>query len=157
MVDSIPEVTMTEDQSPADVSNEAQAQTMQVDESSQQPEAAAVEEESKMPTAVEEESKMPRASQIKVMFPRLNSKLCIATVLGYLIDWDRCVPFFARLNRRGPAYFEQHKPQFRYFIEDKPIQPFEMTFGDKSCQYVSPFPFSRVDMLFLSNIDCDIH
>ena len=81
------------------------------------------------------------------MFPRLDSKLCIATVLSYLISWEQAVPFFACLNKRGPAYFALHKPQFRYFIEDKPRPYLNMNFGDKSCQYVKPMQFSRVNLL----------
>ena len=41
---------MTEDQSPADVTNQAAAQIMQVDEFSQQAEAKSVQEERKVPT-----------------------------------------------------------------------------------------------------------
>ena len=91
------------------------------------------------------------------MFPRLDSKLCIATVLSYLITWEQAVPFFACLNKRGPAYFAQHKPQFRYFIEDKPRTHLHMAFGDKTSQYVRPLPFSRVNLLYLSNVQQDLY
>lgn len=32
-----------------------------------------------------------------------------------------------------------------------------MNFGDKSCQYVKPMQFSRVNLLYLNNIDADLH
>lgn len=67
------------------------------------------------------------------MFPRLDSKMCIVTVLSYLLKWEQCVPFFNCLNTHSSIYFAQHKPQFAYFIEGRPVPPFEMKFGDKSC------------------------
>mmetsp|Transcript_5247 Transcript_5247/g.6430 ORF Transcript_5247/g.6430 Transcript_5247/m.6430 type:complete len:113 (-) Transcript_5247:1527-1865(-) len=100
---------------------------------------------------------VPVSTERICMFPNFDSKLCIATMLSYLVTWDQAQHFFACLNKRGLAYFEQHKPQFRYFIEDgKPVAPINMTFG-QSCQYVRPLPFSRVSLLYLSNINADIH
>ena len=71
---------------------------MQVDETS----AVANEEETKQPV-------IPVRRGRIVMFPSLDSKMCIATVLSFLLKWDQCVPFFKCLNKQGLAYFDLHK------------------------------------------------
>mmetsp|Transcript_3839 Transcript_3839/g.4449 ORF Transcript_3839/g.4449 Transcript_3839/m.4449 type:complete len:86 (+) Transcript_3839:58-315(+) len=70
--------------------------TMQVDEISQQP---------------PQQDLLRRLTQRTsiLMFPKLDSKLCIATVLSYLIAWEDLPRFFSRLNKLGSAYYEQHK------------------------------------------------
>lgn len=44
-----------------------------------------------------------------LMFPRLDSKLCIATVLSYLIAWEDLERFLCGLNRNGKNYFSKHR------------------------------------------------
>ena len=44
-----------------------------------------------------------------LMFPRLDSKLCIATVLSYLIGWEDLERFLSCLNRNGKNYFNRHR------------------------------------------------
>ena len=36
-----------------------------------------------------------------LMFPRLDSKLCMATVLSYLLAWEDIDRFFRCLNKHG--------------------------------------------------------
>lgn len=66
------------------------------------------------------------------MFTKLDSKLCIATVLGYLLCWEEVEGFFRCLNKRGKAYLDQHKAQFRHFIDDRPIPVLSVHFGPRS-------------------------
>lgn len=66
------------------------------------------------------------------MFPKLDSKLCIVNVLSYLLCWEQAEKFFRCLNKQGQAYFDQHKAQFRHFIDDRPIPRMALEFGSKS-------------------------
>ena len=66
------------------------------------------------------------------MFPSLDSKMCMVTILGYLLTWEQTEMFFRCLNSRGQAYFDTHKGQFRHFIDDRPIPRMGIDFGDKS-------------------------
>ena len=92
------------------------------------------------------------------LFNKLNSNLCIATVLGYLLTWEHTERFFCCLNKQnGKAYFNSHKAQYRHFINDRPVGPLSVTFGYKSFQYMRPKPFSRVEKLTLVNINQDLY
>ena len=39
------------------------------------------------------------------LFPKLDSKMCIATMLGYLLTWEQTPGFFNCLHKRGGEYF----------------------------------------------------
>ena len=91
------------------------------------------------------------------MFERLDSKLCMATVLSYYLAWEDIDRFFHSLNKRGQAYCEKHRSQFRHFIYDRPVPRMAVTFGDKSFQSIMPFKFARVDFLEFAYISDDLH
>lgn len=63
----------------------------------------------------QEMTKPPTSSRVGRirMFNKLDSKLCMVTVLSYLISWEQAEKFFRCLNTRGQAYFNTHKEQFR--------------------------------------------
>ena len=65
------------------------------------------------------------------LFQRLNSNLCIATVLSFYCHWEVLEPFFARLSKKGPIFLQQHRAQFRYFIEDKKVQRLDIDLDDR--------------------------
>ena len=129
MVEETPEVTMTDVQE--EERQAAAAEEFKAGEAAEEEVKMQVDETpaTAIPTAEMEETKeasvVVRKGRI-IMFPRLDSKMCIATVLSFLLKWEQCVPFFSCLSKVGLAYFEQHKPQFRYFIEDRPVAPLEM-------------------------------
>ena len=91
------------------------------------------------------------------MFVKLDSKLCMATVLGYLLSWEQAKPFFTCLNTKGPAYFAKHESQFRHFINDAPSKELAVTFGDKTSQFMRPNPFAWIPVLQLKNVKCDLN
>ena len=66
------------------------------------------------------------------MFTNLDSNLCMATVLGYFVSWEKLEKFLRCLNKRGQTYYDNHKAQFRHLIDDKPISGMAIDFGDKS-------------------------
>lgn len=66
------------------------------------------------------------------MFRNLDSNLCMATVLGYFISWDKLEKFLRCLNKQGQAFYDSRKAQFRHFIDDIPIPGMAIDFGDKS-------------------------
>ena len=91
------------------------------------------------------------------MFTKLDSKLCIVTVLGYFISWEQAEKFFRCLNKRGQAYFDTHKAQFRHFIDDRPVPSMAINFGSRSFQALQPKRFARIDFLEFGFITEDLH
>ena len=91
------------------------------------------------------------------MFKKLDSKMCIVTVLGYFISWEQTEKFFRCLNKSGQAYFDFHKTQFRYFINDKPVPGLAINFGPKSFHSLQPKRFARIDLLEFGYITSDLH
>ena len=43
------------------------------------------------------------------MFNKLDSKMCMVTILGYFLTWEQAEKFFRCLNTQGQAYFDTHK------------------------------------------------
>ena len=83
------------------------------------PEYTQLEEEDEKMNIDSVQVKMGRQQTHRIqMFKRLDSKMCIVTVLGYFISWEQTEKFFRCLNKSGQAYFDFHKTQFRYFIND---------------------------------------
>ena len=113
---------------------------------------------------VDEESKVPHQSNLKSqksirirMFNRLDSKMCMVTVLGYLLVWEQSEKFFRCLNKQGQAYFDTHKTQFRHFINDAPIARMAINFGAKSFQVIKPKRFARIEELEFGYITSDLY
>ena len=80
---------------------------------------------------VEQQQKLETTKRVRI-FKKLDSKLCIATMLGYFISWENLEKFFRCLHKQGQTYFDTHKTQFRYFIDDTPIPQLTIAFGEKS-------------------------
>lgn len=91
------------------------------------------------------------------MFKKLDSKLCIVTVLSYLLTWEQAEKFFNCLNSRGREYFKQHARQFREFINDAPVPGLALNFGAKSFQTVRPKRHARIGCLEFGYITSDLY
>ena len=122
-IEMTPEPSQQEQAAMMDISQFGQANedSMQVDQLSQQ-------------SVNENTSRLLKSqSSLRIpMFARLDSKMCMVTVLGFLLTWQQAEKFFTCLNTRGPAYFDTHKKQFRHFINDLPIPRMAINFGDKA-------------------------
>ena len=91
------------------------------------------------------------------MFNKLDSKMCMVTVLGYLLTWEQAEKFFRCLNRQGQAYYDTHKAQFRHFINDAPVPRMAVNFGNRSFQVIKPKRFARIDFLEFGFITSDLY
>ena len=110
-------------------------------------------EENKEANPFAQSNNQPRV----VLFPKLNSNLSIATMLGYLLTWQQAEAFFACLSKKGRIFFEQNRKGFRFFIDDRSIKPTALTFGSKNAQFLRPQEFARIELLALSNVQKDLH
>lgn len=150
MVEATPEITMRDETSEVKVNN-----NFDLDDDDMLLEAVAANEIPMLEQLVSYEEN--KSETRKPLFKNLNSNLCMALVLGYLLSYEQAEAFFKCLNKSSLSFWNKHKAQYRHFIDDKPIGDIPVMFGDKSCQYIRPKPHSSINVLGLCNVIKDLY
>ena len=91
------------------------------------------------------------------LFPTLDSKLGMSTVLGYAFTWEQLQKFFNLISKKGRNYFMTNQAQLRQFVNDKTIDQINLAFGNRSFQFIRPKMHARIGQLDFAYITCDLY